>query len=85
MARLLLHSPIQLGEIGIGLAIIGSGVPGIVLGRKIGQIADRYGRRWIIPLGLGVGGLSVLSFALEIPLLVAALLVTTFSIGYDIT
>jgi hypothetical protein len=56
-------------------------VPGIVLGPKIGQVVDRYGRRWIIPFGLGVGDLSVLVLVLEMPLLVAVLLVTTLPVG----
>ncbi|MFB6235875.1 MAG: MFS transporter [Halopenitus sp.] len=74
-----------LGEIGIGIAIVGYGVPGIVLGPKIGELADRYGRRWIIPLGLVIGGISVVGLVLDVPLLVAAGLVTTLSIGYDMT
>lgn len=74
-----------LGEFGIGLAIVGYGLPGIWLGPKIGKIADRYGRRWIIPAGLLVGGVSVLGLAPEIPIFVAVLLVTTLSVGFDMT
>ena len=74
-----------LGAFGIGLAIVGYGLPGIWLGPKIGKIADQYGRRWIIPTGLVVGGLSVLGLALELPVLVAALFVTTLSVGFDMT
>ena len=74
-----------LGSFGIGLAIVGYGLPGIWLGPKIGKLADQYGRRWIIPAGLAVGGLSVLGLAPEVPVLVAALLVTTLSVGFDMT
>ena len=74
-----------LGSFWIGLAIVGYGVPGIWLGPKVGKLADRYGRRWIIPVGLLVGGLSVLGLAPEIPILVAVLLVTTLSVGFDMT
>lgn len=74
-----------LGAFWIGVAIVGYGLPGIWLGPRIGRLADRYGRRWIIPAGLVIGGVSVLGLALEIPLLVAALLVTTLSIGFDMT
>lgn len=74
-----------LGAFWIGVAIVGYGVPGIWLGPRIGTLADRYGRRWIIPAGLVIGGFSVLGLALEIPLLGAALLVTTLSVGFDMT
>lgn len=74
-----------LDAFGIGLAIVGYGLPGIWLGPKIGKFADQYGRRGIIPAGLAVGGFSVLGLALELPVLVAALLVTTLSVGFDMT
>ena len=74
-----------LGEFGIGLAIVGYGLPGIWLGPRIGKLADRYGRRWIIPAGLLVGAISVLGLSLEVSVLVAALLVTALSVGFDMT
>ena len=43
-----------LGEVGIGLALLGYGVPGFVLGPLIGRAADRWGRRWLVPSGLAI-------------------------------
>lgn len=43
-----------LGEVGIGLALLGYGVPGFLLGPPIGRVADRWGRRWLVPAGLGI-------------------------------
>ena len=75
----------HLGEIGIGLALLGYGVPGFLLGPAIGRWADRWGRRWIIPLGLVVAALSVAALTFDLPLLAAALAVTLVSLGYDMT
>lgn len=74
-----------LGEIGIGLAILGYGVPGFLLGPTIGRLADEYGRKWFIPAGLVLAGVSILGLAADVPLLVAAFLVATLSLGYDTT
>ena len=74
-----------LGEIGIGLAILGYGVPGFLPGPTIGNLADRYGRKWFIPVGLAFAGISIVGLALEIHVLVAAFLVATLSLGYDTT
>jgi predicted MFS family arabinose efflux permease len=75
----------NLGEIGIGLALLGYGVPGFLLGPVIGRWADRWGRRWLVPLGLVVAALSVAALVLDVPLLAAALAVTLVSLGYDMT
>jgi len=75
----------QLGEVGIGLALLGYGVPGFFLGPLIGRAADRWGRRWLIPAGLGIASASALLLVPEIPLLGAALAVTALSLGYDMT
>ena len=74
-----------LGEVGIGLALLGYGVPGFLLGPAIGRVADRWGRRWLIPAGLGVAALSAGSLILELPVLAAALVFTVLSLGYDMT
>ena len=75
----------HLGEVGIGLALLGYGVPGFLLGPVIGRWADRWGRRWFLPLGLAIAALSALLLRSGVPLLVAALAVTSLSLGYDMT
>jgi predicted MFS family arabinose efflux permease len=75
----------HLGEIGIGLALLGYGVPGFLLGPIIGRAADRWGRRWLIPGGVAIGGLAAVALIPDVPLLVAALAVTALSLGYDMT
>jgi predicted MFS family arabinose efflux permease len=74
-----------LGEIGIGLALLGYGVPGFLLGPPIGRAADRWGRRWLIPAGLGIAALAAGVLMLDVSLVVAAIAVTLLSLGYDMT
>lgn len=75
----------NLGEIGIGLAILGYGVPGLLFGSMIGRAADRWGRRRLIAPGLGVAGIGVALLIPQVPLLVAVAAVTIISLGYDLT
>jgi predicted MFS family arabinose efflux permease len=75
----------HLGEIGIGLALLGYGVPGFLLGPVIGRWVDRWGRRWLIALGLVIAAISVAALVCDLPLLAAALAVTLLSLGYDMT
>jgi predicted MFS family arabinose efflux permease len=74
-----------LGPVGIGLALLGYGVPGFLFGPRIGRLADRYGRGRLIPAGLALGALSAASLAFELPLPVAVVSVTLLSLGYDMT
>src|SRR6202012_963640 len=67
----LLHDRFDLGDAGIGLGLIGYGVPGLLLGPTIGKVVDRHGRRWIIPMGMGVAALSAVLLAPRWPLVVA--------------
>jgi len=75
----------QLSEVGIGLALLGYGVPGFLLGPVIGRAADRWGRRWLIPVGVAIAGLSALALVSRMPALAAAGAVTLLSLGYDMT
>ncbi len=74
----------SLHNVGIGLALLGYGVPGFAFGPSIGRLADRWGRGYMIPVGLCVAALSVMGLAARPPLLVAALSVATLSLGYDL-
>ena len=75
----------SLGEVGIGLALLGYGVPGFLFGPVIGRAADRWGRRWLIPLGLGIAASAAAALMLDLPLVVPVLAVTVLSLGYDLT
>jgi predicted MFS family arabinose efflux permease len=75
----------HLGEIGIGFALLGYGVPGFLFGPVIGRWADRWGRRWMIPFGLIIAAFSVAILVLNIPLVEAAVAVALVSLGYDMT
>jgi len=74
-----------LSEIGIGLALLGYGLPGFLLGPVIGRAADRWGRRWLIPAGLAIAALAAAILIPHVPLIAAALAVTALSLGYDMT
>src|SRR5260370_39795786 len=39
----------HLGEVGIGLALLGYGAPGFIVGLVIGRWSDRCGRRLLVP------------------------------------
>ncbi len=75
----------DLGQVGIGLALLGYGVPGLVFGPFIGRRADRSGRARLIPLGVAVAAGCALVLAADIPLAVAVLAVAVLSLGYDLT
>ena len=74
-----------LSEVGIGLALLGYGIPGFLFGPAIGRAADRCGRRWLIPAGLSVAALSAVALVPRQEVWVAALAVTALSLGYDMT
>lgn len=74
-----------LGEVGIGLALLGYGVPGFVLGPLIGRAADRWGRRWLLPVGIGLAAISAALLIPKQPLPFAAIIVMLLSLGYDMT
>jgi predicted MFS family arabinose efflux permease len=75
----------NLGEIGIGLAILGYGIPGLLFGSTIGKAADKWGRLYLIIPGLGIAAAATAMMIFEIPLVLAAVAVTLISLGYDLT
>ncbi len=74
-----------LGEVGIGLALLGYGVPGFLCGPLIGAVVDRQGRSRMIPLGMAVAALTAGVLALRVPLWVAAMAITVLSLGFDMS
>ncbi|HLR22957.1 MAG TPA: MFS transporter [Pseudogracilibacillus sp.] len=74
-----------LNETGIGLSILGYGIPGLLLGPLIGRLADRFGRSKLIPAGIIISGLSAITFALDLPLIAINFVVAFLSLGYDMT
>jgi predicted MFS family arabinose efflux permease len=75
----------HLGEAGIGLALLGYGVPGFLFGPLLGKLVDRRGRGAILPWGLAAAALAVGALALPIPLWVAVGAITLLSLGFDMT
>ena len=74
-----------LGEIGIGLALLGYGLPGLLLGPVIGHVADRIGRRILIPAGMCLAALCAAALVPHVPLTLAAALITLLSLGFDMS
>lgn len=74
-----------LGEMGIGLALLGYGVPGFLFGPGIGKAADRWGRARVLPLGLLLSAAAGAALIGPLPLIGTALIVTLLSLGYDMT
>lgn len=75
----------NLGEIAIGIALLGYGIPGFVFGPAIGRVADRVGRSRLIPTGLVIAGLSSFLLSFHLPVPIAAVVIAVLSLGYDMT
>jgi multidrug resistance protein len=75
----------HLGDRGIGLALLGYGIPGMLFGPYIGHLADKLGRKKIIPLGMLTAAISAAVLIPNFPLLVPSVLVAILSLGYDMT
>jgi predicted MFS family arabinose efflux permease len=74
-----------LGDIGIGCALLGYGIPGWLFGPAIGRASDSWGRNWTVPMGIAISGLATLALSFNVPVLLAALIVTIISFGCDMT
>ena len=81
----LLASRYQLGEIGIGLVLLGYGLPDLLFGLVIGSWGDRYGRRSVVPLGFFWASICAFLLALRSTPLISALIITALSVGFDAT
>jgi predicted MFS family arabinose efflux permease len=75
----------HLGDEGIGLALLGYGIPGMLLGPVIGRVADRYGRKQIVPLGIFIAAVSAAALIPRSPLIWAKIFIVTLSLGYDMS
>lgn len=74
-----------LGPVGIGLALLGYGVPGFLFGPLIGRVADRRGRARLLPIGLGLSALAAAVLLFGFPVILAPLIAMVLSLGYDMT
>ncbi|MDQ0276037.1 putative MFS family arabinose efflux permease [Arthrobacter silviterrae] len=74
-----------LGPIGVGLALLGYGIPGFLFGPLIGRLADSLGRARIIPAGMLVAAVCALVLAAAAPLPVVVAAIAALSLGYDMT
>jgi predicted MFS family arabinose efflux permease len=75
----------HLGTAGIGVALLGYGIPGALLGPLIGRAADRCGRATLLPVGLGLGAAAVALLLLGPPLALVPIIAVVLSLGYDMT
>ncbi len=74
-----------LGPTGIGLTLLGYGVPGFLFGPLIGRLADRWGRARLIPVGLVLSALAAAVLLLGFPVVLAPIVAMVLSLGYDMT
>jgi predicted MFS family arabinose efflux permease len=85
-AGVLFYNRYLLNERGIGLALLGYGIPGLILGPWLGKLADRYGRNRLIPIGIMTGALTVIILSFNIiPLWAACVLMVSLSLSFDLT
>jgi predicted MFS family arabinose efflux permease len=75
----------HLNEKEIGFALLGYGIPGLLLGPIVGKLADKFGRNKIIPVGILVGGLSAIFLSMNYPLIASCAFIATLSLGFDLT
>ena len=74
-----------IGPVGIGLALLGYGVPGFLFGPLIGRAADRWGRARLIPVGLLLSAVAAAALLLGFPVILAPVIAMVLSLGYDMT
>lgn len=74
-----------LGPVGIGLALLGYGVPGFLFGPLIGRAADKWGRARLLPIGLALSTLAAAVLLADFPRMLAPVVAMVLSLGYDMT
>jgi predicted MFS family arabinose efflux permease len=70
---------------GVGLALLGYGIPGFLLGPVIGRLADRWGRGRLLPIGLGLSAAAAAILVVGFPVAFAPVVAILLSLGYDMT
>lgn len=75
----------NVGPVGVGLALLGYGVPGFLFGPLIGRAADWWGRARLLPIGLGLSALAGALLILGFPMILAPVVAMLLSLGYDMT
>jgi predicted MFS family arabinose efflux permease len=75
----------NMDALSIGLTILGYGIPGLLLSSLIGKAVDRWGRRWLIPIGLIMAALAGLVMIFDIPAYATTIAVLFLSLAYDLT
>ncbi len=75
----------HLHDTGIGLALAGYGLPGIVFGTVLGKWGDRYGRSYVVPAGFIWAAICAFLLIPHSPRFVTALVITALSVGFDAT
>jgi predicted MFS family arabinose efflux permease len=80
-----LHQRHGLGPVGVGLALLGYGVPGFLFGPLVGRAADRWGRARLLPIGLGLGAVAAAVLILDMPVMLTPVVAMVLSLGYDMT
>ncbi|AFZ36834.1 major facilitator superfamily MFS_1 [Stanieria cyanosphaera PCC 7437] len=82
---LYLSQRFDMNALNIGLTILGYGIPGLLFNTLIGKAVDRWGRRWLIPIGLLMAALAGIAMIFEISPLETTILILILSLGYDLT
>lgn len=75
----------RLDDVHIGTALLGYGVPGMLLGPYFGRLADRHGRHRVIPAGFLLAAACAYLLAPRGPLWLVMATVTALSVGLDMT
>jgi len=75
----------HLNETAIGYALLGYGIPGLLLGPFLGKLADKYGRNRIIPIGIFIGALSAFLLGMNYSLVLSCLIIAALSLAFDMT